>query len=269
MSKEGGSGSSGSGSRQKEGVDALVKEYLLSRGYVKAAEQLALEAQSGTGTMEDMQESVTEQLLSSVELVVLGLRDGDAASYIAGYDAVRCWALDAIDMARPELLALTFPLFVHCYIGMVRLGFEAEAMHFFRLRRSEHSAYAQEMQGLSTITSKGQLKARSYGRVDGGGGGGGVGGEGVGSGEEFDVGYHPFVRCALAHRFTVRLSSLAYNLLALFLVQADLLLITSIINDKIRFRKLDPVVGLGGDSELEEGVLVELPEYTAGAEGGG
>lgn len=67
---------------------------------------------------------------------------------------------------------------------------------------------------------------------------------------------------ALAAKFVVRLSSLAYNLLSLFLVQSDLVLIASIINNKISFKKLDDARISG--SVTEDMLLVELPDYTAG-----
>ena len=59
----------------------------------------------------------------------------------------------------------------------------------------------------------------------------------------------------------MRLSSLAYNLLTLFLVQSDLVLIASIINNKIAFKKLNDS---NADAELESPQLSELPGYTAG-----
>jgi len=64
----------------------------------------------------------------------------------------------------------------------------------------------------------------------------------------------------------VRLNSLAYNLLTLFLVQSDLVLIASIINNKISFKKLDDAQAQApSDLTFQEVLLVELPGYTAGA----
>jgi len=67
---------------------------------------------------------------------------------------------------------------------------------------------------------------------------------------------------AIDGKFVVRLSPIAYNLLSLFLVQSDLVLVASIINNKVAFKKLDS----GGVESGEEDpvVLVELPGYTPG-----
>jgi hypothetical protein len=71
---------------------------------------------------------------------------------------------------------------------------------------------------------------------------------------------------ATAGKFAVRLSPLAYNLLSLFLVQSDLVLIASIINNKVTFKKLDDArLAVDGEvAQAEELLLVELPGYTPG-----
>lgn len=69
----------------------------------------------------------------------------------------------------------------------------------------------------------------------------------------------------MTSKFIVRLSSLAYNLLTLFLVQSDLVLIASIINNKISFKKLDDAQAqTQTEASFQEVMLVELPGYTAG-----
>ena len=110
---------------QKEGVDALVKEYLLSRGYMKTVAELDLEA---SRTVEETtaepglapsasssSQSVARQLLSNVaeDIYILGMKDRDTSSYFTGYDSIRAWAVNSIDIVKPQLLSLCFPIFVH------------------------------------------------------------------------------------------------------------------------------------------------------------
>lgn len=110
---------------QKEGVDALVKEYLLSRGYMKTVAELDLEA---SRTVEETtaepvlapsasssSQSIARQLLSNVaeDIYILGMKDRDASSYFTGYDSIRAWAVNSIDIVKPQLLSLCFPIFVH------------------------------------------------------------------------------------------------------------------------------------------------------------
>ena len=101
----------------KEGVDALVREYLISRGYTKTAAELEMEATTHSGEPCALSNSslVAKQLLSTVaeDLYILGLKDRSTECYFNGYDLVRSWAANSIDIVKTELLALTFPIFVH------------------------------------------------------------------------------------------------------------------------------------------------------------
>jgi len=95
------------------GVDALVKEYLISRGYSKAAAQLEEESSAREPGIPN--ELVPKQLLSTIaeDLYVLGMRDKNATSYFTAYDLLRSWAVNSIDMVKNQLLSATFPIFVH------------------------------------------------------------------------------------------------------------------------------------------------------------
>lgn len=110
---------------QKEGVDALVKEYLLSRGYMKTVAELDLEASRSVDETAAVQapapnttsssQSIARQLLSNVaeDIYILGMKDRDTSSYFTGYDSIRSWAVNSIDIVKPQLLSLCFPIFVH------------------------------------------------------------------------------------------------------------------------------------------------------------
>lgn len=100
---------------QKEGVDALVMEYLISRGYTKTVAEL--QAETGAPALQDtkLARNLTKQLLSNIseDVYVLGLRDKDAGVYTREYDNFRTWAVDSIDIVKQHLLSLCFPIFVH------------------------------------------------------------------------------------------------------------------------------------------------------------
>lgn len=75
----------------------------------------------------------------------------------------------------------------------------------------------------------------------------------------------PSRAAAISAKFIVRLSALAYNLLSLFLVQSDLVLVASIINNKVSFKKLeDSHTSVDGGFASDDLLLVELPGYTPG-----
>ena len=105
---------------EKEGGDALVREYLISRGYTKTAAELQMECSTNpTGTPANPTNTsttvVAKQLLSTVaeDLYILGLSDKGTQSYFDGYDLMRTWAVNSIDIVKAQLLAICFPIFVH------------------------------------------------------------------------------------------------------------------------------------------------------------
>lgn len=117
---------------QKEGVDALVKEYLLSRGYTKTVAEMDLEASqvvatevtapaavapttTTSGSSAPAGKAVARHMLSNVaeDIYIIGMKDKDTSCYFTGYDSIRAWAVNSIDIVKPQLLSLCFPIFVH------------------------------------------------------------------------------------------------------------------------------------------------------------
>jgi hypothetical protein len=98
------------------GVDALVREYLISRGYKKAAAELEMEcSKTPSSDAPGATSIVAKHLLSTVaeDLYILGLKDKSAVSFFVGYDLLRSWAVTSIDVIKNQLLSVTFPIFVH------------------------------------------------------------------------------------------------------------------------------------------------------------
>ena len=142
-------------------MDALVLQYLNSRGFTEAASQLQKEmnnvpdlaahaAASVTrmGVVNPAEDSddeskhasraearksaqqkaiaslVAQSVLSSEDLVMFSFA-GDKSHvemYDEGYDSFRSWAMGSLDLIKTELLSLCFPIFVTSYLSMVRRG---------------------------------------------------------------------------------------------------------------------------------------------------
>lgn len=108
----------------KDDIDAIVKEYLLARGYSKAAAEL--EQESHIVISEDNQlsssasnnRSLSHRILSTMAAIAeesshLGLKQSNSDMYITNYDSLRSWALSSLDIIKPQLISLCFPVFVH------------------------------------------------------------------------------------------------------------------------------------------------------------
>lgn len=54
-------------------------------------------------------------MLSNVaeDIYIIGMKDKDTSCYFFGYDSIRSWAVNSIDIVKPQLLSLCFPIFVH------------------------------------------------------------------------------------------------------------------------------------------------------------
>ena len=117
----------------KATVDAIVRNYLRSRGYEKAAAEMELELNrpkddavdenvskknngGSNGTDSDsMVTLLSSQVLSTViqDIVILGVNSGNYRIYDDEYSSLRSWSLTSLDLIKSEVLLLLMPTFVH------------------------------------------------------------------------------------------------------------------------------------------------------------
>jgi WD40 associated region in TFIID subunit, NTD2 domain len=124
----------------KSTIDAIVKNYLLSRGYEKAAAEMENElCRTKDGNADNLTIGVgqndykratignpnivnqadalvlSSQVLSSVieDIVILGANSGNHRIYEEEYTALRSWSLTSLDIVKSEVLLLLLPTFVH------------------------------------------------------------------------------------------------------------------------------------------------------------
>jgi len=65
-----------------------------------------------------------------------GLKDGEAGAYILEYDRFRTWAMGSFDDVKSEFLAVSFPLYVHSYINLIKRGASAAQVGHCRFCRT-------------------------------------------------------------------------------------------------------------------------------------
>lgn len=133
----------------KSTIDAIVKNYLLSRGYEKAAAEMEIElCRTKKENADNLGSDVSQigcrktangnpiivnqtdvllsssQVLSSVieDIVILGANSGNHRIYEEEYTALRSWSMTSLDIVKSEVLLLLLPTFVHWYdFNCVRL----------------------------------------------------------------------------------------------------------------------------------------------------
>lgn len=103
-------------------ADQLVRSYLLSKGYAKAAAALEAEASSlppevssTVAAAPPKLPSLVQSILSTTleDVYVLGLKDGDGLQYANEFKAYVEWMKASLDIVKPGLQALSFVLFLH------------------------------------------------------------------------------------------------------------------------------------------------------------
>jgi len=84
------------------------------------------------------------------ELLLFNVADGDAARYLQEYDRLAAWVDSSLDLYKSELSRVLWPVFVQCYLGLVRRNATAEAhalmtRHGGRFRAGRHNEEVQEL----------------------------------------------------------------------------------------------------------------------------
>ena len=189
-------------------VDTLVKQYLLSAGYTQAA-----------AAMENKQQPSSSSTTTTADLAMCAVNSTDPSIYDAEYKSFRSFATASLDLVKGELFLVLFPLFVNCYMGLIRQGHSIEARQFWCTWESDHiDRFPDELRMLSMLTVPEQLEGNS----------------------EF-LQANAFVQQVSKSRFSMRLSNFSYGLLMNYVMQNHLLLIASIMNDRITFDKMSDV----------------------------
>ena len=170
----------------------------------------------------------------TADLAICAVKSTDPTIYDAEYKSFRSFATASLDLVKGELFLVLFPIFVHCYVGLVRQGHSIEARQFWCTWESDHiDRFPDELRMLSMLTVPEQLEGNS----------------------EF-LQANAFVQQVSKSRFSMRLSNFSYGLLMNYVMQNHLLLVASIMNDRITFDKMSDVpasLSTGGPGMLIDG----------------
>ena len=107
-------------------VDTLVKQYLLSAGYTQAAAAMESKQQAQRHPPASSSSHTT-----TADLAMCAVKSTDPSIYDAEYKSFRSFATASLDLVKGELFLVLFPIFVHCYVGLVRQGHSIEARQFW------------------------------------------------------------------------------------------------------------------------------------------
>ncbi|KAF8000796.1 hypothetical protein HF325_004585 [Metschnikowia pulcherrima] len=87
------------------------------------------------------------------------LRENDPENYARAYRVLRGWVELSLDLYKPELSRLMYPLFVHCYLELVAKGYAKEAKIFYDKFSADHKIlHGLEVQTLGGISLPDHLR---------------------------------------------------------------------------------------------------------------
>lgn len=86
-------------------------------------------------------------------------RENDPEMYNRAYKILRGWVETSLDLYKPELTRLLYPLFVHCYLELVSKNYPKDAKIFYDKYKDDHEIlHGEEVQKLAAISMPEHLK---------------------------------------------------------------------------------------------------------------
>ncbi|CAN0150170.1 unnamed protein product [Scytosiphon promiscuus] len=135
-----------------------------------------------------------------------GILEGNPEKVEQAYRGLSGFVSSSWELYRPELEAVTFPVFVHCYLTLVMFDHGTKARSLMRAWGGEHEArYKEEITLLKMVTAKEHAQASGY------------------------------CQLVLTHKFRVKICWATSKLLNAFLVNKGLLLVMHILNTRVKF----------------------------------
>ncbi|KAG9452193.1 hypothetical protein H6P81_005097 [Aristolochia fimbriata] len=116
---------------EEEDIEKAVFAYLKKKGF-KQTELALQEEQSKSSSNTQTDPDVARRILSFSE------SENIPARYMEGYNRLRSWTYNSLDLYKHELLRVLYPVFIHSFLDLVAKGHVQEARTFFNRFREDH-----------------------------------------------------------------------------------------------------------------------------------
>lgn len=212
--------------------ERVVLEYLRRHGYKSAEREFLRQAGVNTPRSADEQPSSTVgDPLNAADLDGAYVDDDlrhmlnmlrDAARYEDSYAELRDWVDGSLEMYKPQLASVLYPLLIHCFLEMIRRDRWADARLFLHRCTPEFTNAAVTLDGSSDVTCawrKRELQALA----------------GVASPRHIEE--NEVATLYLSYRYEIYLSYFAFELLVSFLAEdSRRIVLLSILNQRCRIK---------------------------------
>ncbi|KAF8976148.1 Transcription initiation factor TFIID subunit 5 [Entomortierella lignicola] len=134
-------------------VDRIVLNYLNQKGYKQT--EVALKREANLMTIEELEASHAKAGQGAANSLSKHEREDMSSpdAYEQAYSSLRRWVENSLDVYKPDLISILFPLFVHSYLNLVSRGLKEHAKELMDNFRSDHlEMHSQDIARLATIT---------------------------------------------------------------------------------------------------------------------
>ncbi|EMR08462.1 hypothetical protein PNEG_03290 [Pneumocystis murina B123] len=123
-----------------EDMNRLVMNWLSQHGYARTEAILRLESARGPEALNSAKNS-------------LDWLNGNEDTYFQSYMLLRDWIDSSLELYRPELRRVLFPIFIHSYLDLISKNQINSAKQFFNTYSSEHEVlHGHDIRQISSIT---------------------------------------------------------------------------------------------------------------------
>eukprot|EP00943_MAST-04B_sp_MAST-4B-sp1_P003962 g3962.t1 len=190
-------------------LDVVLAGLLHQRGFTEVAEKLD---PSRKETKPETIDGVVDEVPPSPREVPTSIRNASVEDILQSYKDLYEWVCQSLDMYKPDLFQVLFPVFSHFYIALCKLDCLKEARQLLLTYRDAFDTkYGEDLHSLAMINSKEQVL----------------------DDEKLPEGIQYFTKVS------IRMSKFAFNILVSFLQDNNLWLVLTAVNQKININATD------------------------------
>ncbi|GAB7361316.1 hypothetical protein MBLNU230_g1373t1 [Neophaeotheca triangularis] len=147
----GGGGSGGGGGGGSQNLNQIVLEYLAKKGYSRTEAMLRKESQFLTPDGTPAYQRAEDQ---------------GGKAYFTGFDLVHNWVENVLDIYKPELKRMLWPLFVYAFLSLVAEFYPNDSREFFKkYRHIFDSEHEDDVRSLQPISDPAHLETHNIAKI--------------------------------------------------------------------------------------------------------
>jgi transcription initiation factor TFIID subunit 5 len=212
--------------------DFQILQYLREKGYANAEKGFLSE--HNTLSANELVARLSTQNDKSTNFLING-SDANPTKFDESYSSLRDWSVSSLEVYKPELISILYPIFLHCYLNLVERRNKTEALKFLQSHRFEFPEKCQsDIDRLSGVVTPEHAKENEY------------------------------VKNLRLCKFNVIMCSYSWELLLAFLHEKKYMLILSIINHHLQIKVH---AGQPKQRDSDPLLILDANEETNGNEG--